>query len=100
MPYKLYVWNGPDILQDYSPGIAITLAKTKNEAIENLMIEYDKTVYAFENKKFNKETSNFGTLLWYDDPRLRNDFLKALKKHKPIIRPVNKPFAIFQGGGS
>ena len=72
--YKLYVWNGSGILQDYTPGMVVSLARTKKEAIENALNEFDRSVDALEKKIINSENSwqysDFGTVYKYK----RSDF--------------------------
>lgn len=92
--YKLYIWT--DIIQDYSPGIALSIAKNKKEAIDLLLLEYDHTVQAYKKKLDRK--SDFGAVHY--EYYTKELFEKELKKKKPIVLNFNTPFALFQGGGS
>ena len=100
--YKLYVWR--NVMEDYTPGIAFTIAKNKKHAISNLLKEYDKSVYALENNLITKDNfykfSDGGTWGIIRDIDARNIFLEELLTNKPIVYSVDRPMAKFQGGGS
>lgn len=99
--YKLFVWIG--VLSDYTNGIAFSIATTKEEAIENLLKEYDRTINYLENKTTpdynSKIYSDFGTI-HYATKNLKNVFKKELQKKEPIVYDTHNPMAIFNGGGS
>jgi hypothetical protein len=93
---KLYVWLG--VLRKYTDGVAISIARTKEEAIELLLIEYDKA--SEERRKIKPyaprdQMSDFGTSY-----AKKSEFRDELLKNEPIVRDVGISIAFFQGGGS
>ena len=86
--YKLYVWI--DVLQDYSRGIAFSIAKTKKEAIDLLLTEWDEVTYANLNNIPHK--SDFGTTYMTKD---KQAFEKQLLDIDPIISNVGTPIGFF-----
>ena len=89
---KVYIWSGPGrgvldgVLEDYTPGIAIAIAPSKAQAIEQLLEEYDRTIAAITKhheiinsgkiSKINRyDYSDFGTTDYS-----REEFARQLKK--------------------
>ena len=89
--YKLYVWD--DVLSDYTTGIAFAIAKTKKQAVELLLSEWDAAADDRENNIVPK--SHTGTCGY-----TKSEFKKQLLKFKPTIHDLNSPIAYFIGGGS
>lgn len=48
---KLYVWDGDDILRDYTPGMICILAHSIHEARKILFKKYDFQYYVDETRK-------------------------------------------------
>lgn len=92
--YKLYVW--PGTLSDYTNGVAFAIARSKKEAIRNILTEYDRTKIAYSKKNISlRRYSNFGLLA----TRAKSVFSKELHNIKPVVYRVDRPMGRFQGGG-
>ncbi len=107
MVNNIYIWD--NVLQDYTSGMAVAIARTKEEAIELLLGEFDELKFAYDNKKNWKNKmfqwsklkfkSDVGTLsLKYED--LRDMFENDLYETNCYVCNINDKFAIFKGGGS
>lgn len=105
MVNKIYVWN--NVLTDYTSGMAVAIAPTKEDAIKLLLQEFTDLKSAYDDQKnwnnnvfqWEKIKSDVGTLS-LDHQDLINQFENDLYETDCYICNINHKFAIFKGGGS